>query len=605
MKPAVLFIVFALATAAAAPAQDQSSAQISHVFPPDDDVRKPDRTIPNAETGPAAILACSPEGRILVAADGDSIIQVRDAKTGEQGTGELLRALKGPAARILALAFHGANSLVYVAGDRTVRTWNFSTGELLSTVPLEIGPDTTAVVFLPGDEPLLAEAAGHQVRLWNYANGRIVRSLEMDGSHPRELAVTPDGKTLVVATAPGAIQLWDTGTGKLVRSIDPDGAIRSLTASAMYIAAGYADGRVKWIPINAQGHARDFSTGQSGAVGVVAFSPKGDQFAAAADKLVKVWDVETGTLLCTQKGHEAKVVSIVFNPNGQKMASGAADGTINYWTVPLPPIPPGDLEKIRAALPAKATAVPKKPRRLLVFWRADAILHKGGVPAANHAIELLGEKTGAFTADFTRDYDAFDPKVLTNYDAIVMNSTAHLAMPESAKRAYLDFVRHGGGVVGIHAAIDTFRSWPGGASVIGATFGNHPWHPTGTWAVKLEEPDHPLLRAWGGKNFKMHDEFYEMSDPYTRADRRVLLTVDMSDPTTAAVTGLRRKDGDFALSWIKRFGQGRVFYCDFGHLGEPFQNPAVLQYYLDGIQYALGDLDVDDTPTTKPEAASP
>jgi type 1 glutamine amidotransferase len=47
---------------------------------------------------------------------------------------------------------------------------------------------------------------------------------------------------------------------------------------------------------------------------------------------------------------------------------------------------------------------------------------------------------------------------------------------------------------------------------------------------------------------------------------------------------------------VKRSGAGRVFYCDFGHIGEPFQNPAVLQFYLDGIQYALGDLQVDDTP---------
>jgi type 1 glutamine amidotransferase len=600
MKPASFFIVFALVTGAIASAQDQPAAQISHVFPPENDLRKPDRTIPNAEAGPAAIIAYSPDGRFLFTAGKDHIIRVRDARTGEQETGELLRSLKGPDARILALASPSADSLVSMAADQAVRTWNFSTGELLSTVPLKIGPDIGAVAFLPGDEPLLAEAGGHQVRLWNYATGQIVRSLATGDAPPRDLAFTPDGKILAVATATGAIQLWDAGTGKLVRLIEPDGAIETLAACATQVAAGCADGRVKWIPIDVQEPARVFSTGQGDQVSALAFSPKGDQFAAVgADRLIKVWDVETGTLLCSQKGHAAKVVSIVFSPNGQKMASGGADGTINYWTVPLPPIPPGDLEKIKAALPAKATAVPKKPRRLLVFWRADAILHKGGVPAANHAIELMGEKTGAFTADFTRDYDAFDPKVLANYDAIVMNSTAHLAMPESAKRAYLDFVRRGGGVVGIHAAIDTFRNWPEGAAVIGATFANHPWHPTGTWAVKLEEPDHPLLRAWAGKNFRMHDEFYEMGDPYTRADRRVLLTVDLSDPATAGVPGLHRKDKDFALSWIKRFGQGRVFYCDFGHLGEPFQNPAVLQYYLDGIQYALGDLEVDDTPKTK------
>jgi type 1 glutamine amidotransferase len=131
---------------------------------------------------------------------------------------------------------------------------------------------------------------------------------------------------------------------------------------------------------------------------------------------------------------------------------------------------------------------------------------------------------------------------------------------------------------------------------VGATFGGHPWGPAGNWQVKLEEPSHPLLRAWGGKGFKMHDEFYELAAPYQRADRRVLMSLDLTDPATAGVTPLHRTDKDFAVSWIKRQGKGRVFYCMFGHIGDPFQNRAVLEYYLDGIQYALGDLDVDASP---------
>ena len=57
-----------------------------------------------------------------------------------------------------------------------------------------------------------------------------------------------------------------------------------------------------------------------------------------------------------------------------------------------------------------------------------------------------------------------------------------------------------------------------------------------------------------------------------------------------------RKDGDYAISWIKREGEGRVFYCSLGHDMNVFQEPAILQFYLDGIQYALGDLAADATP---------
>jgi type 1 glutamine amidotransferase len=245
-------------------------------------------------------------------------------------------------------------------------------------------------------------------------------------------------------------------------------------------------------------------------------------------------------------------------------------------------------------VPAKASAPARKPRRLLVFWRADAILHKGGVPAGNKALELMGKKTGAFTVEFSRDYAVFDPKVLGRYDALVLNSTAHIVLPDEGKRqALLDWVKGGGGVIGIHAAIDMWKGWPEGAKIVGATFGGHPWNPGGgPWAVKLDEPNHPLLRAWGGKDFKIRDEFYELADPYTRGDRRVLMSLDTRDPATAGVKPIHRTDKDFAVSWIKDFGKGRVFYGMFGHVADVFWNPTVLQYYLDGIQYVLGDLEL-------------
>ena len=85
----------------------------------------------------------------------------------------------------------------------------------------------------------------------------------------------------------------------------------------------------------------------------------------------------------------------------------------------------------------------------------------------------------------------------------------------------------------------------------------------------------------------------------------MLLTLDLSDPTTAKVlapdpkTGKSkgaRADNDYAVAWIKTVGQGRVFYCSLGHNGSVFENPAVVGFYLDGIQFALGDLNADATP---------
>jgi type 1 glutamine amidotransferase len=131
--------------------------------------------------------------------------------------------------------------------------------------------------------------------------------------------------------------------------------------------------------------------------------------------------------------------------------------------------------------------------------------------------------------------------------------------------------------------------------MVGGLFDGHPWGGGGTWAVKIDAPEHPLTQPFGGKGFKIKDEIYQLKDPYARADRRVLLSLDLTDPATGSKKG-KRKDRDYAIAWIKREGEGRVFYSSFGHAENVFTLPEVLAYTLNGIQYALGDLPADDSP---------
>lgn len=257
-----------------------------------------------------------------------------------------------------------------------------------------------------------------------------------------------------------------------------------------------------------------------------------------------------------------------------------------------------DLAKIEKALPQSAEAKPAAPRRILVFWRCEGFFHGGGIAAGNKALELMGEKTGAFSVDCSDDYSVFEPENLAKYDAVVLNNTTHLKFPKAElQQALLDFVRNGKGFVGIHAAADNFYDWPEGAAMVGGLFDGHPWGGGGTWAFRLDAPDHLLNRAFHGKGFKMQDEIYQYKDPYTREDRRVLLTLDLSDPVTGGVEkGVKRTDKDFAVAWIKTEGKGRVFFCGMGHGPNVFMEPAVLQFLLDGIQYAIGDIKADASP---------
>jgi len=266
---------------------------------------------------------------------------------------------------------------------------------------------------------------------------------------------------------------------------------------------------------------------------------------------------------------------------------------------------------IAAAIPKQATAKPKTSRSVLVFYRCETFIHTS-IPIGNLALEKLGGVTDAFSIDLADTYDVFNAENLEKYDAVIFNNTTSLVFENDAQRkALMDFLAAGKGVVGIHAAGDNFYQWPEGAAMIGGQFNGHPWTAGGKWAFQLDDAGHPLNAAFGGKGFWHTDEIYQYKpDTYAGLDKlRVLVSLDMSKPAVADVL----KNERFAkyeeqygkgtrqvpVSWLQEFGGGRVFFTNLGHREDTYWNPAVLQHYLDGIQYALGDLEADATPTAK------
>jgi type 1 glutamine amidotransferase len=260
-----------------------------------------------------------------------------------------------------------------------------------------------------------------------------------------------------------------------------------------------------------------------------------------------------------------------------------------------------EIQKIENAMPTKPTVQPAKPRKILVFWKCEGFFHSS-IPVVNEALKIMGQKTGAFEVTVcTDDYSVFTPEKLAQFDAVCLNNTTHLKFDpkETPERcnALMDFVKGGKGIIGVHAATDNFYEWPEGQEMMGGKFTGHPWGGGGTWAVKIDEPDHPLTAVFQGKGFKINDEIYRTEPPlYSREKQLVLMSLDMSDPTTRNVNGFIPTDVDTGISWIKTWGKGRVFYCSLGHNDHIFWNPALLQYYLGGIQFALGDYKVDTTP---------
>jgi len=72
--------------------------------------------------------------------------------------------------------------------------------------------------------------------------------------------------------------------------------------------------------------------GHTTSVNSVVFSPDGQRLASTGDDgTVKVWDATIGQETLTLRGHTKEVYGVAFSPDGQRLASASKDGTVKVW----------------------------------------------------------------------------------------------------------------------------------------------------------------------------------------------------------------------------------------------------------------------------------
>lgn len=169
---------------------------------------------------------------------------------------------------------------------------------------------------------------------------------------------------------------------------------------------------------------------------------------------------------------------------------------------------------------------------------------------------------------------------LATYDAVVFYTTGELPLDQTQLQALFDFVDNGGGFIGIHSATDTLYEVAAYGDMIGGYFDGHPWHME--VGVRVEDAGHPSTRHLR-EGFRITDEIYQFRN-WDRENVQVLLSLDGETVDTARG---KRTDGDYALSWCRDQGEGRVFYTALGHRPEVWNDPRFTRHLLAGIRWAM------------------
>jgi len=250
-------------------------------------------------------------------------------------------------------------------------------------------------------------------------------------------------------------------------------------------------------------------------------------------------------------------------------------------------------------------SAPSTKKQILVVGEEKGYRHEA-VSHAMATLERLGRETGLWDATLRTDTEAltkkkleYNARNLSNFDAVVFFTGGDLEMDAQQKSDLLSFVHDDGkGFIGIHSAAITFVNWPGYGEMIGGYYDEHPW---GTFdaPILVEDPSFPGMQQWP-KSFVLRDEIYQMRN-YSREKVRVLMRLDASK-IDLGNKNVHRNDRDFAVTWSKMYGEGRVYYTTLGHVPENWDKPEFQTMIIEAIRWASRITNADVTPRPMPQS---
>ncbi len=204
-------------------------------------------------------------------------------------------------------------------------------------VGVTLGGHELATFTAQGVGTAVAELEG-DYRTWHLSTAATVRlGKGALGESDRAVALSADGRCLAVASGIG-VWLYEASTSRALALLPTESAVHSVAFSLDgTLAAGLDNGQVELWEVETGERTGTLRHADWGRVTVV-FSPDGTRLASGSlEQVIKLWDVETkrvaGTWRVARNSDSYWDIPVAFSPDGTRLLSGFQDGTVRLWEV--------------------------------------------------------------------------------------------------------------------------------------------------------------------------------------------------------------------------------------------------------------------------------
>lgn len=227
------------------------------------------------------------------------------------------------------------------ADDNAVGTWDVNTGRAVCD-PI-IGPTGSSCLSVSPNCQRIITKSEEGIFIWNISS-RTLTAPSGTENYYSALAFSSDSLRLASAHFKNnTLQVHDiiTGAELLAPTATGQYLIESVAYSpcARFIASGDSDGENKCTVCIWNAETGDIIgepiQGGNDSISSLAFSPDGLLIAVGSYRSMKVYEVETGTLVHDIISFGESIIALAFSPNGRRMATGSFESTIRIWDMDL------------------------------------------------------------------------------------------------------------------------------------------------------------------------------------------------------------------------------------------------------------------------------